>query len=504
MRFRTHLVRLLLAAALACIGTVASAAEPAKGDGQPNTYQVTIDAKAARAHVVADVWQESGVLSMFNVMPVEGLANGQADLVEDMRVTDASGATVALKSLGEGDFEVQGGRRLHLDYTVKLEHDKFAWPAGAEEVGYHTDEGVMLTGAALFFADGDAPYAGPIRVSFELPKGWHARTPWTPVDAAGTTFDVASRRELTSNALFLGTAATSTFEAGGVELTLVLGKRYVPARERFERLLRTQLDSYLRLFGGPPRAKRYLIVINEDPSGDGGAFASSFSLFIQGDADARNEVIWGYVMAHELLHFWNGLTLVPKDANEEWFKEGATDYLTIATLAQNGLIDETLLFKRLENVPRRALIARHAQNLHMTVREAGLNKQPYRQLVYGGGSLAALALDVELRKRSDDRVGLPQLLQAMMREFAAPGSAYTLDDIARIAHDLTGSDFRPFLAQAVESTGDFDIRPAYAAVGLRMDSFVEEMFISREPTAGPVERARFDAMFAPAVATPGR
>ena len=99
----------------------------------------------------------------------------------------------------------------------------------------------MLTGAALFFADGDTPLAGPIRVEFDLPKGWTAQTPWTP--AGNSTFDVASRRELTSNALFLGTAHATTFNAGGVDLTLVLGKRYVPAAARFERLLRTQLEA---------------------------------------------------------------------------------------------------------------------------------------------------------------------------------------------------------------------------------------------------------------------
>ena len=68
----------------------------------------------------------------------------------------------------------------------------------------------------------------------------------------------------------------------------------------------------------------------------------------------------------------------------------------------------------------------------------------------------------------------------------------------RIAGELTASDFRPFLAQAVESTGDFDIRPAFSALGLRMDSFVEEMYVSREPTAGQAERRRFDAIFVPA------
>jgi predicted metalloprotease with PDZ domain len=129
------------------------------------------------------------------------------------------------------------------------------------------------------------------------------------------------------------------------------------------------------------------------------------------------------------------------------------------------LIDQPLLFKRLENVPRRALIARHAQGLSMTVREAGKDKQPNRQLVYGGGSLAALALDVELRKRSADRVGLPDLLREMRRQFGQAGQTYDLDDIVRIAGQLTDSDFGPFLAQAVESTGDFDIRPAFQGSG---------------------------------------
>jgi predicted metalloprotease with PDZ domain len=490
------MLRLLLAALLCLLTSETLAQDHVAGDGQPNTYVVRIDDARRIATVDASLWQTSDVLAMFNVMPVEGLPNGQADLVEGLQARDAQGALVALKSLGEGDFAVQGGRRLHLQYRVKLRHDAYPWPAGREEVGYRTDEGYLLTGAALFFADGDAPMAGPIRVRFDLPQGWIAHTPWTAAGPA--TFDVASRRDLTSNVVFLGTAQATTFDAGGVALTLVLGKRYVPARARFERLLRTQLESYLALFGGPPRAARYLIVINEDAGGDGGAFSGSFSQFIAGDADARNEVIWGYVMAHELLHFWNGLTLVPADWHEEWFKEGATDYLTIATLAKNGLIDEALLLKRLENVPRRYLIARHAQGLKMSVRDAGRDKQPNRQLVYGGGSLAALALDVELRKRSDDRVGLAHLLQAMQREFAS-GKPYTLDDIARLAGALTDSDFGPFLASAVGSTDWFDIRPAYAALGLRMDSFVEETYIARDPQAGPRERARFEAIF-----TPGR
>lgn len=463
-------------------------------DGKPNRYHVRVDAQATRAVVEADLWQQSDMLSMYNVMDVPGLQNGQAGLVEGLRAVDTTGNALALKDLGAGDFGIAGGQRIRLSYAVRLEHDRYPWPAGMEEVAYRTDEGLMATGAALFFADGDAPVQAPIEVDFDLPQGWQARTPWTRA-GDGDRFQVESRRELISNALFLGTAQAETFDAGGVELTLVLGQRYRKSAPLFVELLRTQLASYAELFGGPPLSNRYLIIINEHASGDGGAFANSFSQFVQGDADERNRVIWGYVMAHELLHFWNGLSIVPADHREEWFKEGVTDYLTIVTLANNGWLDDTLLFKRLENVPRRYLIARYAQNLQMSVRDAGKDKQPNRQLVYGGGSLAALALDVALRERSGDRVGLPEFVRALHAEFGKPGKTYALADLERIAMSLTGSDFSGFFNDAVGSTSYFDIRPSYAALGLRMDSFVEEMFISREPAATPAQQARFQAVF---------
>ena len=485
---------LLLAGFLLALPLCARAAPPA-WDGQPNHYRVSVDAAKRRASVHADLWLNGTLLSMFNVMSVPGLEDGQAGLVSDLHIRDRAGRHVSATAKGEGDFELSQGGRLTLDYTLRLDHDRYAWPPGTEEVAYFTDEGLMITGASLFLADGgDAGITGPIWVEFKLPKDWQARTPW----GAGSDamhFEVASRRELLSNALFLGAAHYEEMELGGVKLGLVLGKRYVASRALFADLLGRQMETYKAIFGGKPRANRYLVIINEGASGDGGAFASSFSQFIAGDADARNRVIWGYVMAHELLHFWNGLSFAPADYREEWFKEGATDYLTIVTLARNGFLDENLLFKRLENVPRRYLMARMLQGLGMSVRESGKDKQPNRLLVYGGGSLAALALDVELRKRSAGRFGLPELMQRLYQRFPMPDKRYTLEDIVAIANELTGTDFAPFMARAVESGDYFDIRPSYADIGLRMDSFVEEMFISREPGASAEQQARFEAIF---------
>ena len=83
-------------------------------DGKPNRYRVRVDAQSTRAVVEADLWQQSDTLSMYNVMEVPGLPNGQASLVDGMRVTDAKGAALALEDLGAGDYAIAGGRRIRL------------------------------------------------------------------------------------------------------------------------------------------------------------------------------------------------------------------------------------------------------------------------------------------------------------------------------------------------------------------------------------------------------
>ena len=154
-------------------------APPAHSDGQPNRYRLEIDATARRATVEASLWLSGNLLSMFNVAPVPGLPNGTADLIEALEVEGADGALLPVESLGQGDFELPRGGRVKVRYRVRLEHDRYAWPAGAEEVAYPTDEGWMATGATLLLADGGDAIVGPIEVAVALPAGWRAVTPWS-------------------------------------------------------------------------------------------------------------------------------------------------------------------------------------------------------------------------------------------------------------------------------------------------------------------------------------
>ncbi|MBY0572202.1 MAG: hypothetical protein K2P84_00850 [Undibacterium sp.] len=466
-------------------------------------YQVKIDQAATRAHVDAELTMDGTQLALYNVIPMPNLPEGQASYLENLKITDTQGQAIPYKNNGEGEFEITGAantasRKIHLSYDVRLEHDRLEWPPGNEEVLYHTDEGVMMTGYTLFLVPSQT-MNGETQVEFLLPAGWHANTAMradTSHQQGHSMFIAKTRRELVNNAYFFGTAHADQMDAGGLQLTLVLGQRYWPQRQMFKDLLGKQLHTYLQLFGHKPSGERYLIIINQGDSGDGGAFSSSFSQFLRGDAELATRQIWGRVLAHELLHFWNGLSLIPQDDREEWFKEGITDYLTISTMAQNKFVDQRYVQQWLENLSRGQTVARRAQGIKGSIRDAAKDKHQNWLLVYGGGSIAGIALDIELRKNSNNHLSLASLMQAMYEEFALTGKHYQLSDVVRVANRLSHKDMTPMFNQLVENQGIFDLGPMFNDIGLQLDQYLMlEHSLRKNPKASSLERARYSQIF---------
>lgn len=478
-----------------CIAAALLAAQSAFAfDNQTNHYRLSIDKDARRAHVEADVWVEGHELALFNCMPIPQLKNGQADLIEKLAVRDMAGNAVTLNDKGEGEYDVDGDRRLRLSYDIRLEHDKYEWPGGNEEVSYHTDEGLMSVGYPLFIVPG-VKMLGQTEVTFDLPMGWKANTPWRSTGKPGA-FIVDTRRELVNNALFFGTAHAETFTTGGVEMTLVMGKQYWKRRDAFISMIDKQMNSYQKLYGRAPVADRFLIVINQGDTGDGGAFAGSFSQYLKDDGSEVSRPVWGKVMAHELAHFWDGQSLVPKNESEEWFKEGVNDYVTVITMARNKLMDRAMLVQQLENLARGQNVARNVQGLTVTVREAVKDKHRNWLLVYGGGTIAGLAMDVELRKASKGKVSLDTLLHEMYKEFGHKGKAYDQADIVRIGKSISGVDLDPLLNNIVATSQAPNLVPLFRDIGLRLEQFgMLETYLLRDPAATQEQKARFTAIF---------
>ncbi len=456
------------------------------------SYTVRVPEEPKSIHVSGSFEVSSNTIGMYITRSPQ-LAGGQADLVRDLVVT-SGGKRVNCEYVDTGDWRLDGvteGQRIEIEYDILTEHDKYSWGPGIDEVAYRQDDGLFSTGFSLFIVGG-LDSDGPIDVRFELPPGWRASTPWA-VDASNNNlYHPGDMMALLRNCLFMGTHMEESIEIGDFTLVLAIGGELKAHKQMFVDSMAPLLPAYVRTFGGMPSASRYLAVINAGARSDGGAFPGSYSMLISGEVNETSSAVWGHGIAHELMHFWNGHTLIPANiSDEEWFKEGFTDYLTLIHLSRSGLDRREITYRKLENLARRYLIARRLMGSTDSMRAAGAHKHQNRFLVYGGGALVAFALDVRIREASGNEAGLDDMMSAMYKEFGSPGERYTFEDIVRIAGEVSGEDQSDFFARFVDGTEFLDAGPYFDTIGMQLTTFVDEFYLSvrKDATAEQIAMA---------------
>jgi len=443
------------------------------------SYTVRVPENPDSIHVSGSFKINSGTIGMYITRSPQ-LAGGQADLVRNLVVTSA-GNPVPCEYTDGGDWSLGGvreGQRIDVEYDILTEHEKYSWGPGIDEVAYRQDDGLFFTGFSLFIVGGHESKE-PIDVRLELPPGWHASTPWATDASDNNLYHPRDMMDLLRNCMCMGTHLEESVEIGDFTVVLAIGGDFKARKQMFVDAMTPLLPAYVELFGGMPNASRYLAVINPGSRSDGGAFPGSYSMLISGEVNKTSSAVWGHGIAHELMHFWNGHTLIPASvSDEEWFKEGFTDYLTLIQLSRSGLDRPEITYRKLENLARRYFIAKRLMGGSESMRVAGAQKHQNRFLVYGGGALVAFALDVRIREASGNEAGLDQLMSAMYDEFAARDKTYTFEDIVRIAGEVRGKDQSDFFRRFVDGTEYLDVAPYFDAIGMQMTTFVDEFYLS--------------------------
>ncbi|MCZ6767185.1 MAG: hypothetical protein O7D32_09675 [bacterium] len=458
------------------------------------SYTVTVnDDNPKTIHVSGEFALESSTIAMYITRSPQ-LEDGQAALVRNLVIKRADGEPVTYEYAGIGDWTLAAnvGDIVHVDYDVLLEHDRYDWGPGIDEVAYRQDDGLFFTGASLFIVPGHTS-THTIDVRFDLPSGWKASTPWPSVEMG--TYSARNVMDLVRNCLFMGTHLEETVTIGDFTFILAVGDRFKSKLNLFVEAMAPLLPAYVEMFGGMPSESRYLVVINPGNRSDGGAFPGSYSMLIRGEVNRTSSAVWGHGIAHELLHFWNGHTIAPaSSSDEEWFKEGFTDYLTILSLSRTGLDPRETTYRKLENSARRYIIAKKLMDITDSMRAAGAEKHRKRFLVYGGGTLVAFALDIRIREATENAKGIDELMSRMYAEFGATGNRYSYEDIVRIATEVSGKDQSEFFGEFVDGTGFLDIGPYCESIGLQLTTMMDEFYIAEFSEATPAQRAIIASM----------
>jgi len=203
-------------------------------------------------------------------------------------------------------------------------------------------------------------------------------------------------------------------------------------------------------------------------------------------------------VAHEFFHCWNVERIRPKElepfdfdradmSGELWLAEGFTQYYGPLVLQRAALVDLAAtagtITGLLESVMAPGHLVRSAEEMSRMapfVDGGRVNDRTNFPITvisyYPFGGAIALALDLTLRDRSDNRLSLDDYMQAMWRKYGKPGGSregyvdhpYTIEDAEATLAEVSGDRAfaRDFFGRYIEGHDLADYGRLLARAGL--------------------------------------
>ncbi len=180
------------------------------------------------------------------------------------------------------------------------------------------------------------------------------------------------------------------------------------------------------------------------------------------------------IASHELFHFWNicrirPIELLPYDYTQEnyfqtgFVAEGITTYYGDYLLSRSHVWSfekysieiNNLLRRHFENFGRHVYsVAESSWDLWLDGYVAGI---PNRKVsIYNEGALAALILDIEIRKLTENNKSLDDVMQTLWTDFALQNKGYSLEDYQNIVNKIAGKDMKLYFDDCIFGHGKLE------------------------------------------------
>ncbi len=195
------------------------------------------------------------------------------------------------------------------------------------------------------------------------------------------------------------------------------------------------------------------------------------------------------VSCHELFHTWNIKQIRPQEllpydfTQENYFRtgyvaEGVTTYYGDYLLARSGVFTAEQYFLELSTTVNRHAVD-HGET-HLSVADSSFDTWldgykpgiPDRKVsIYHKGCLAALILDVEIRKATQNQQSLDQVMREMEQTFGQRSRGYTEQDYQILAEKVAGVSLETYFQEIIFGTVCFEkwLVPALQYVGCQLE-----------------------------------
>lgn len=344
--------------------------------------------------------------------------------------------------------------------------------------------------AALVYVVGGE--RAPCQVTYHVPAGWKVASANTPTPDP-FTFTAPDYDTLADQPADLGSFRRYDRTVAGVPISVILvglGEDEADLGKAFAERVFPIATAGIRLFGATPSSfPRYFFhfhIVSGRPMGGLEHKNSTVISVAKGALRARGSLS---MVAHEFVHAWNVKRLRPEKlgpfdyarpvrVKELWWFEGVTDYYAPRLLIESG---------QQSRANWRDYVARQITTLQsnparrrVTLEEASLKAWEGGSVGFGGlsyynkGSLVGLLLDIEMRRRTGNRVGLDDLLRHLLGQIEQTGRGIPPGGIEAAASALAGADLAPFFDRALRSTEELPLGETLAHAGLDLRASGED------------------------------
>jgi predicted metalloprotease with PDZ domain len=320
----------------------------------------------------------------------------------------------------------------------------------------------------------------PIDVVLPLPPGWKAYAELARISENPVRFRARDFEQLVDSPIDAGTPVHTTVRPGGIPHHIVLCGRGNYELHRVEQDVQKVVEAHLRYFGDSP-LDSYTFLFHLTEKRDGGLeHQASTSIVIERGSFAPDEVYeksFLGVVSHEYFHLWNvkrirPTVLGPFDFTREnythllWWMEGTTDYVSTLLLRHAGLLPPAKYLAQVAELARRFLQTpgRHLKSLEEASFTAWIDLyRPYEESrntsvsYYVKGHLVSLALDLELRARTDNVQSLQPVFRHLWTEYGRKNRGIGEDELQGILESVTGVSLGEFFDRYVRGTAELPI-----------------------------------------------
>jgi predicted metalloprotease with PDZ domain len=371
---------------------------------------------------------------------------------------------------------------------VEARYEIYGHDLRTESVDVNSDH-LFLTGILAFpYVDGAKDL--PCEVVLHLPPGWKVFTELKEIGKNPPRFRAENYDVLVDSPIDCGHPAELTLMASGIPHRIVLcGEGGNAEPHRLEADVTRFVETTIRLFGDSPLEHyTFFLHLTDEPDGGLEHLTSNSAVVSRNTFRPKSSYQRLLVLlCHEYFHLYNVKRIRPKvlgpfDYTKEvythllWLMEGTTDYYAYLLLRRAQLRPAKHYLEKLGEriqrylaIPGRAVRSLEESSflswidLYLPYEDSRNQSVSY----YTKGDLVSLALDLEIRHRTEDHHSLDDVMRHLWRNYGKLGRGLEEHEMPGIVQAETGVDVSDFFRRYVEGTEEIDFARFLRYAGIK-------------------------------------